>query len=67
MIDLPPPPCPSITIQQVGAFWRVTRSDGLFEGLFMDRRLALREAIDELEAHRGASETRHFAPRQTDR
>lgn len=53
MIDLPPSP-PSITIERVGELWRVTRSDGLFEGVFVDRRLALREAADELDAHLSA-------------
>lgn len=56
MIDLPPSPCPSITIERIGELWRVTRSDGLFEGLFADRRLALREAADELDAHRMAGD-----------
>lgn len=55
MIKVPPPP-PGITIERVGELWRVTRSDGLFQGVFVDRRLALREAADELAAHRPATE-----------
>lgn len=52
MIELPPlPPPPGIVIERLGELWRVTRSDGLFEGVFVDRQLALREAANELDAH----------------
>lgn len=50
MIDLPPPP-PGIVIERFGELWRLTRSDGLFEGVFVNRKLALREAANELDAH----------------
>jgi hypothetical protein len=60
MIDLPPPP-PGITIKRVGELWRVTRSDGLFEGVFVNRRQALREAANELAAHRPATELASLA------
>lgn len=51
MIELPPPPPASISIQRAGALWRVRSVDGLFEGVFVDRRSAVRAAIAEADAH----------------
>ena len=51
MIELPPPPPASICIQLTGTLWRVRSADGLFEGVFVDRRSAVRAANAEAEAH----------------
>ncbi|WP_292023254.1 MULTISPECIES: hypothetical protein [unclassified Brevundimonas] len=54
MIALPAPPAvETLTIQPLGDRWRVTSSDGLFEGVFIDARSAVRCARDEVEAHPG--------------
>ncbi|TFW11043.1 hypothetical protein EGY25_15280 [Brevundimonas intermedia] len=55
MIAAPPvPPAVEIlTIQPIGNRWRVTSSDGLFEGVFTDAKSAVRCAKAEAEAHPG--------------
>ena len=40
-------------IQPVGDRWRITSSDGLFEGVFTDAKSAVRCAKAEAEAHPG--------------
>lgn len=48
-----PPAVETLTIQPVGARWRVTSSDGLFEGVFTDAKSAVQCARAEAEAHSG--------------
>lgn len=48
-----PPAIETLTIQPVGARWRVTSSDGLFEGVFTDAKSAVQCARAEAEAHPG--------------
>ena len=48
-----PPVIETLTIQPLGARWRVTSSDGLFEGVFTDAKSAVRCARAEAEAHPG--------------
>ena len=50
-----PPAVETLTIQPVGNRWRVTSSDGLFEGVFTDAKSAVRCARAEAEAHPGHS------------
>jgi hypothetical protein len=51
---LPVPPVVEIlTVQPIGNRWRVTSSDGLFEGVFTDAKSAVRCARAEAEAHPG--------------
>ncbi|WP_395945419.1 hypothetical protein [Brevundimonas sp.] len=47
----PPPAMEILVVQPAGGRWRVTSSDGLFEGVFVDARSAVRYA--EAEAHPG--------------
>jgi hypothetical protein len=52
----PPPVPPAVevmTVQPAGSRWRVTSSDGSFEGVFADARTAFRCAKAEAEAHPG--------------
>ena len=46
-----PPAFEILTIQPVGDRWRITSSDGLFEGVFTDAKSAVRCARAEAEAH----------------
>ena len=48
-----PPAIETLTIQPVGARWRVTSSDGLFEGVFTDAKSAVQCARAEAETHPG--------------
>ena len=48
-----PPAIETLTIQPVGGRWRVTSSDGLFEGVFTDVKSAVQCARAEAEAHPG--------------
>ncbi|ASE38108.1 hypothetical protein [Brevundimonas vesicularis] len=50
-----PPAVETLTIQPVGDRWRITSSDGLFEGVFTDAKSAVRCARAEAEAHPGHS------------
>ncbi|MBB5770751.1 hypothetical protein HNP47_000720 [Brevundimonas vesicularis] len=43
----------TLTIQPVGDRWRITSSDGLFEGVFTDAKSAVRCAKAEADAHPG--------------
>lgn len=45
------PPC-GMTVRFTGKLWRVTSKDGSYQGVFIDRRSAVREAVAEAEAHR---------------
>jgi len=54
MIAAPPPvTVETLTVQPVGRQWRVTSSDGLFEGMFTDAKTAVQCARAETEAHPG--------------
>ena len=54
MASLPSPAIvETLTIQPVGEHWRVTSSDGLFEGVFTDAKSAVQCARAEAEAHPG--------------
>jgi len=48
-----PPAVETLTIHPADGRWRVTSSDGLFEGVFIDARSAVRCARAEAEAHPG--------------
>ncbi|MEN5362981.1 hypothetical protein [Brevundimonas intermedia] len=48
-----PPAIETLTIQRAGDRWRVTSSDGLFEGVFTDAKSAVQCARAEAEAHPG--------------
>lgn len=48
-----PPAFEVLTIQPVGDRWRITSSDGLFEGVFTDAKSAVRSAKAQAEAHPG--------------
>ncbi|WP_426023178.1 hypothetical protein [Brevundimonas sp. PWP3-1b1] len=48
-----PPAIETLTIQPVGDRWRVTSSDGLFEGVFTDAKSAVQCARAEADAHPG--------------
>ena len=48
-----PPAVEILTIQPVGDRWRITSSDGLFEGVFTDAKSAVRCARAEADAHPG--------------
>lgn len=55
-MNLPPPVPPALevmTVQPADGRWRVTSSDGSFEGVFADARTAFRCAKAEAEAHPG--------------
>jgi hypothetical protein len=47
-----PPAIETLTIRPANGQWRVTSSDGLFEGVFTDAKSAVRSARAEAEAHR---------------
>lgn len=49
----PPPAFETLTIQPANGRWRVTSSDGLFEGVFTDAKSAVQCAQAEAEAHPG--------------
>jgi len=48
-----PPAVETLTIRPVGDRWRITSSDGLFEGVFTDAKSAVRCAKAEADAHPG--------------
>ena len=62
MMELPPPPPVSVTIRLTGTLWRVSSTDGLFEGVFVDRRSAVRAANAEAEAHRSSRSAAPVTP-----
>jgi len=47
------PPPAVIEVVAEGPVWRLRSSDRLFSGLFLDRRSALRHAVEEAEIHPG--------------
>ncbi|WP_284877591.1 hypothetical protein [Brevundimonas sp. MEB006b] len=48
-----PPAVETLTIRPVSDRWRITSSDGLFEGVFTDAKSAVRYARAEADAHPG--------------
>lgn len=50
ILAAPPPPA-VIEVAPEGSHWRLSSSDNLFSGWFMDRRSACRHAEAEAEAH----------------
>jgi hypothetical protein len=54
IVSLPwPAVVETLTVQPVGDRWRVTSSDGLFEGVFTNAKSAVQSARAEVEAHPG--------------
>jgi hypothetical protein len=54
IVSLPRPAVvETLTVQPIGDRWRVTSSDGLFEGVFTDAKSAVQSARAEVEAHPG--------------